>query len=146
MRARRAIDWLREPSTVRLLRVEAMTVTVIGLAFFFAAAIIAPLLSWSSPEVVWKTGLVMTAVGCLLLVGLMVWVYPKKGRRLTGETVLGFFGVLVGFISLLVSFGDEQSGIQVFWVVMTVFLLPSGWAIVVLAALANRREPFQKRR
>jgi hypothetical protein len=122
-----------------------MTVTVVGLAFFFAAAIIAPLLSWSSPELVWKTGLVMTAVGCLWLVGLMVLVYPKKGRRLTGETVLGFLGVLVGFI-LLVSFGDEQSGIQAFWVVMTVFLLPSGWAIVVLAALANRREPFQKRR
>jgi hypothetical protein len=144
--ARRAIDWLREPATVKLLRVEAMTVTVVGLTFFFAAAIIAPLLSWSSPELVWKTGLVMTAVGCLWLVGLMVLVYPKKGRRLTGETVLGFLGVLVGFISLLVSFGDEQSGIQAFWVVMTVFLLPSGWAIVVLAALANRREPFQKRR
>jgi len=139
------IDSVRKPSTVKLLRVEAMTVTVIGLALFLVAAILAPLLSWSFPEVMWKTGLIMTAVGCLWLVGLMAWIYPK-GQRLTGETVLGFLGLLAGLISLLVSFGDEQSGIQVFWVVMTIFLLPSGWAIVVLAALAKRKQPFQKRR
>lgn len=139
------IGSIRKPSTVKLLRVEGMTVTVIGLAFFVVAAIVAPLLSWSSPELVWKTGLIMTAVGCLWLVGLIAWIYPR-GQRLTGETVLGFLGLLAGLISLLVSFGDEESGIQVFWVVMTVFLLPSGWAIVVLAALAKRKQPFQKRR
>ncbi len=134
----RTIDWIRKPSTRGLLRKEAKVVTVIGLAFFYAAAIIAPLLSWSSPELIWKTGLIMTAVGCLWLVALIAWVYPKS-QRMTGETVLGFLGLLTGLISLLVSFGDENNGVQIFWVVMTVFILPSGWTIVVLAALKNRK-------
>ena len=134
----RTIDWLRKPRTYGLVRKECMALMVIGLAFFYGAAIIAPALSWSSPELIWKTGLIMTAVGALGIVGLVAWIYPK-GQKLTGETVFGFLALLTGFISLLVTFGDEKSGLQIFWLVMTVFILPSGWAIVVLGAVKNRK-------
>ena len=134
----RIIDWIRKPETYKLLRIEAGALAVIGLAFFYGAAVLAPNLGWDSPALIWKTGLVLACLGFLLLAGLVAWVYPKS-QKLTFETVMGFLGLLASLISLLGAIGDAKSGVQVFWLVMAIILFPSSWALIALTALRKRK-------
>jgi hypothetical protein len=133
-----AIKWMRSPATVKLLRVEALTLTVIGIAFFVAAAIIAPALGWEPPRLVWRVGLILEAVGALWLVGLLGWIYPKE-QKVTGEAVLGFISILIGMLSLIAALGNEEKQLGVFWLVMAVILIPTSMAMIMLAAIKGRK-------
>ena len=70
MKNARTIDWIRKPSTYKLLRIESGALAVIGLAFFYGAAVLAPNLGWDSPTLIWKTGLALACLGFMLLAGL----------------------------------------------------------------------------
>ena len=134
----KAIEWMRSPATVKLFRVEALALTVIGLAFFVAAAIIAPGLGWESPKLLWRAGLIIEAVGVLWLVGLLGWIYPK-GQKVTGEAILGFLSLLVGMLCIIAALGNEEKQLGVFWLVMAVVLVPTSMALIMLAAIRSRR-------
>lgn len=116
---------------------EALTLAVIGLAFFVGAAILAPTLGWESPAIIWRVGLILAAVAAYFLVALLAWVY-RKGQQVTGEAIIGFITLLVAMLSLMGGIANEEGEIKVFWLVMAIVLIPAAMALVMLAAIAKR--------
>ena len=118
----------------RPLRILGRAIVTIGLVIFYGTVLSATIVS--PPEALLKAGAIIAAAGCLWLIGLLLWPPGNKGR-VTFEATLGFFCLPAALISMFAASGDEL-GLQVSWLIITIFLLPGAIGLIGQAARANR--------
>jgi len=120
-----------------LLRKLGYIICGVGLAVFYLSTFVPALLGASDalPAAVWRAGAVLAAVGCLWLVVLLIRPATQPARA-SREAVFGFVSLPAALISLFGIAGE--TGVVMFWLVVTVFLLPASVALILLAALVER--------
>ncbi len=116
---------------VRLLRVAARTIAILGLIAAYSAIVIATLELARMPDGLLMAALGLAATGgALLLAGLLLFARRKKHLRF--EATAGFLLLPSGLIASLLAAGDE-AGLQVRWLPFAVILIGCGIALVLQA-------------
>jgi hypothetical protein len=114
-------------------------VCALGLAVFYVGNLVQAVGgdSFAVPAAVWRVGIVMATVGCVLLLALLA---PPgiRPNRASWEARFGFACLPAAILSLFGALGDGSQGVQVFWLIVTVFLLPASVGLILLAAGVER--------
>jgi hypothetical protein len=112
------------------LRAAGRVLVILGLAIFYGSLLLVA--AGNAPEALLKVGATIAAIGSYWLIATLLWPPGEKGR-VTMEATLGFFCIPAGMISAFAASGDEI-GMQVSWLIITVFLLPGAIGLIGQAA------------
>ena len=118
------------------LRIPGRAIVIVGLAIFYGSFLVTLAGRLTAPATLWMVGLIIAAAGCLWLLGALLWTHGHKGR-VTFEVVLGFLCLPPGFLAFFLTLGDEL-GLQLSWLIITIFLLPGAIALITQAARVKR--------
>jgi len=121
----------------RRLRISGWVVTIVGLAIFYGSLFFAFLIGFQPPIALSRAGLILPAVGCLWLIGFLLWPRDHKGS-VAAEVALGILCLPPGLVALAETYGEESERMAPFWLVVTIFLLPGAIALIVQAARVRR--------
>ena len=114
----------------RTLRITGWVITIIGLIIFYGSLFFAFLIGFSPPHALSRAGLILSAVGCLWLIGSLLWPRTPKGS-VAAEVALGILCLPPGLVALAETYGGELTRMAPFWLVITIFLLPGAIALIV---------------
>ncbi len=110
-----------------------------GLALFYGGMVLPAMFGGLDvPAIVWRVGLVLATVGCLLLVALLAWP-ALRPQRAFHEVRYGFACVPAAGLAVLGATGEGPHEIPLFWPLAAVFLVPATVALIVLAGLVERK-------
>ena len=126
-------------TTVARLRLAGFVVCGIGLLVFYVGNVVQAFSgdAFDVPTAVWRAGIVVATIGCLLLLALLARPVTRPARAVW-EARFGFACLPAAILSLFGALGDGSSGLQPFWLVVTVCLLPASIGVIALAAGVER--------
>ena len=121
------------------LRLAGFVVCGIGLLVFYVGNLAEAFSgdAFDVPAAVWRVGIVVATIGCLLLLALLARPATRPARAVW-EARFGFACLPAAVLSLFGALGDGSSGLQPFWLVVTICLLPAGIGVIALAAGVER--------
>jgi hypothetical protein len=95
----------------KALRISGRAVVIVGLAIIYGSLVLACSEALYIPHAVFRSGPIMAAAGCFLLLGVLFW--PRSGKdRVLPEFILGLLclpaGAILGF---LLGFGPSDDGL-----------------------------------
>ena len=97
-----------------------------GLVVYYLGTIVVPASgdSFDVPAAVWRAGVIVVTVGCLLILALLARPATRPARAVW-DARLGFACLPAAILSLFGALGDGPQGARPFWLIVTVFLLPA---------------------
>jgi len=113
---------------------------IIGLAMVYLSLIISLLQIVAPREPVLRAGFITAAVGCLLMLGALVWPHRDKGRVLF-EATAGILCLPLGVVGGVLAEGDEL-GPQAPWIVITPLFI--GLAVALVAQAARVKQASER--
>ncbi len=121
------------------LRWAGFVVCGAGLAVFYLGNIVQAASgdAFDVPAEVWRGGVAVAAVGCLMILAPLVRPATRPARAVW-DARFGFFCLPAAVLSLFGALGDGDSGTQPFWLVITVLLLPASVLVIMLSAGVER--------
>lgn len=111
----------------------------VGLVVFYLGNIVQAASgdAFDVPAGVWRTGVIVATVGCLLVLALLARPATRPVRAVW-DARLGFACLPAAVLSLFGALGDGSQGAQPFWLTVTVFFLPASVMVIALAAGVER--------
>jgi hypothetical protein len=124
---------------VARVRLAGFVLCGIGLIVFYLGNVVQAFSgdSLDVPAVTWRAGIVVTTIGCVLLLGLLARPATRPARAVW-EARFGFACLPAAILSLFGALGDGSTGLQPFWLIVTICLLPASVGVIALAAGVER--------